>query len=112
MSVKGRLVKTGTKFTNMEKKIVRKWISTISGFEIEGSISETIEKLQKLREEFPESSVYLEYGDDYCNLEIYQDRLETDQEAEDRIEREARYKRQREADQRAQYEKLKAIYGG
>ena len=93
------------------KQNIRVYIKDIPSYDLGLSIEEFISKFQEIKNEFPNSLVVL-YGDEAnAGVEIYEDRLETDEEYEDRLKREAHWKEQREKLDRETYERLKAKFG-
>ncbi|WP_155638780.1 hypothetical protein [Burkholderia territorii] len=95
----------------MEKIKVSKYVTTILKYEFEGRFDEVVNRLNKYKEKYPDGEISVTLGyDGDAEFEIYEYRLETDQEAKDRIERAAKAAQHRADMQRAEYLRLKAIY--
>lgn len=88
---------------------------TISGYDLEGSPDEIIAKMNALKAEYPGKEVHLEweqerYEESY-SLHLYEKRLETPEEVAARLDADKERKRQQEARERAEFERLQGKYG-
>lgn len=93
------------------KQKIRVWLDSGRAYDYDGSIIEVIEKFQELAINYPNAHIEFNSDEDGCNIEIYEERLETDKEYEDRLKREVYWKEQREKMDRENYERLKAKFG-
>ncbi len=72
------------------KKKIKKYIQSIYGYDIEGSLNDFIDQLNKIKEEnknYEELIIEVDSGDDDqdCELLIYDSREETDEEYQKRL---------------------------
>jgi len=92
-----------------EKKKIRKILD--SSLDIEGSVDDAIEKLKDLKETFENQyeiiGINKDHDGDTAYWEVFGERLETDEEAQERIENELRRTQNVEEREYNQYLKLR-----
>ncbi len=70
----------------MEKRIIEDYLDIKVGLDCVRDLGKLISQLQVIHSNFPESKTILQYNDDYSNyLGIYQERLETEEEFQERV---------------------------
>jgi hypothetical protein len=96
----------------MNKIQVRVQVEDIGKYALEGKLEDVIKYLTELSvKHWPDSEIEIDYGDYYCNVYLYQTRLETDEEFQQRLNREETQRAWREAEDRKKYEELKKKFG-
>lgn len=95
----------------MTKQKVSKCVDSISRYDLEGSLGNLKEYIEKLIELYGEDAEFDTWVEGDYEFNIYAVREETDAEYEARLASESVQKQQTEKYERAQYEALKAKYG-
>lgn len=96
------------------KQMIWVTVDTISGYGLDGPIDDVIERLERIRKEWPGAT--LDYGQapysDHYQFAVQIKRLETDDELNERLSVEAVHERRREERDREEFLRLKAKFEG
>lgn len=103
-----------------KRKNIRERADDIATWEFEGPLSLVLERVQELiKQHGPSAHVtynrhfYYDYDNEPTpRYELYIDREETDAEVKQRLMEEAEWARKREADEKAEFERLAKKFGG